>query len=476
MDETTQPVAPPLDAGTINVISRAIDPNASSKDRLDALPVINKKIENDKEGHIGTHTDWLHLGMAFLGGNGNEMLKAWNGGPTYYEAAHHPSLGKFIRQRNQRGETGRVFTAQGEELTPAEIKDLNDSGGLISKSDQGALQTGTYRAAAAIKEKMSTALAAPVAEAYAKSYAVGKQGTVLRDDIGQLNSIAQSEHMRPVFNAISKLDPKDRQKLFGFVSAQTGKTSGTTSETEEGKTANANIAKNAQNTVGGDLGVGSRSGVSPIGGGIMPRIGISGGTSAGVQTMGGATERAGVSTGQTSGASSSVQTNVMSEINKYVQGSITDPKQFNDLQRFVQLNNMIGESQAKMQQDVMGFAPGTRQLAPVEAMMNSTRDIQKYANDSLRNNALNVSWNSFLANEIHGNLKTISQETIDTLQKKFESTKTYKAIQRSFDLNNDVIDGKKVQHQEGMIYVDKNNRLRRKVSADEGDWEPVNGK
>lgn len=477
MDETAAPVVPPQDLGNINIIGKAIDPNATREDRLAVIPVVNKKIQNDKEGHTNTHTDWLHLGMAFLGGNGNEMLKAWNGGPTYNEAAYHPSLGKFIRQRNQRGETGRVFTAEGKELTPEEIKDLNDSGGLISKADQSALQTGTYKGQAAIKEKFSTALAAPVAEAYAKSYAVGKQGTVLRDDITQLNSIAQSEHMQPVFNAIAKLDPKQRQDLFGKISAQATSTTGTSGQLETGKTANAQISKNAQNTFGGSTGVGGKAGATPEGG-IAPKLGldISGSLSRGTQTNAGATERVGTAEGQTSSSANTVQTNVLSEINKYVQGAITKPEQFRDLQRFVQLNGMIGETQSKMQQDVMGFAPGTKQLAPVEAMMNGTQDIQKYANDSLRNNALNVSWNAFLANEIHGNLKTISQETIDTLQKKFESTKIYKAIQRTYDLNNNLIDGKKVEHQEGMIYVDKNNRLRRKVSADEGDWEPVNGK
>lgn len=480
MDENTAsvaPVVPPQDLGSINIIAKAIPPTASSEDRLGAIPVINKKIENDKEGHSNTHTDWVHLGMALVGGNGNEMLKAWNGGPTFNEAAYHPSLGKFIRQRNQRGETGRVFTAEGQELTPAEIKDLNDSGGLISKADQSALQTGTYKATSAIKEKLTTGLAAPVAEAYGKSYAAAKQGTVLRDNFEQLNSITQSAHMQPVFKAISALKPEQRQELFGAISKQISTSAGNTAQKEAGQNISASVNKNAQNTVGGNVGLGGKAGVAPEGG-IAPKIGadISGSLSRGIQTSANASERAGSTEGQTFSNANTAQSNIASEINKYVQGAITKPEQFTDLQRFVQLNGMIGEAQAKMQQDVMGFAPGTKQLAPVEAMMNSTRDIQKYSNDSLRNNALNVAWNSYLANEIHANLKTVSQETIDTLQKKFESTKIYRAIQRTYDLNNDVIDGKKSEHQEGMIYVDKNNRLRRKVSADEGNWEPVNVK
>lgn len=472
MAEAVKP--PENDLGTLQVISTGIAPNATGEDRIKTADLINKKITNDTEGHINTQTQLLPMIGALLGGNLKEAYNYYNGGPTRIEDAIHPTLGRFQREYNSRGPTGRIFDQNGKELDANTVRSLDQSGGLIGNTDRTAFSTGAYQAATENQKAFMTGLAKPIADQYAKSVATAQQGSVLRDALESRRRLVADKTMAPVLEVVSKLPAADRQKLFGFVSSQIGKTSGTTAEQTGSESANVLRGQNVQGTIGGKLGVGADTIAIP-GGGVpgaaIPNVGISGSRTAGGMTQAGTTGTSGVLAGTTSGASSSVQQNVLSEIARITQGAISTPQQFASLQSLVQTSDLLSNALANMKPEDM--APGAKALAPVNPLLNSRMDVVTHDIDFQRNNALNVAWNNYLAKQMHSNVRNIEPDAIGELRDKFLSTQTFKAINRTYDYELDRAKGKKPEREEGAVYVNRNNRLQ-KWSND--DWEPVNAR
>lgn len=470
-----EPVKPPAtDLGSIEIIATGISPNATGEDRVKTANLINQKITNDTEGHINTQTQLLPMIGALLGGNLKEAYNYYNGGPTRIEDAIHPTLGRFQREYNSRGPTGRIFDQNGKELNADTIKALDQSGGLIGNTDRTAFSTGAYQAASENQKAYMTGLAKPIADQYAKSVVTAQQGSALRDALEARRRIVADKNMAPVLEVIAKLPAADRQKLFGFVSSQSGKTSGKTSEETGSQSANVLRGQNVQGTIGGKLGVGGDTIVAPgtgAGGGIAPNIGISGSRTAGGMNQVGATGTSGAVEGTTSGTSNTVQQNVMSEISRITQGAISTPQQFQALQSLVQTSDLLSNAAANMKPEDM--APGAKVLAPVNPLLNSRMDVVAHDIDFQRNNALNVAWNNYLAKQMHSNIRNINPEAIGELRDKFLSTATFKAINRTYDYELDRAKGKKPEREEGAVYVNRNNRLQKWVND---DWEPVNAR
>jgi len=470
-----EPVKPPEnDLGTIQIIGKGISPDATGEDRIKTAGLINKKITNDTEGHINTQTQLLPMIGALIGGNLKEAYNYYNGGPTRIEDAIHPTLGRFQREYNSRGPTGRIFDQNGKELNADTVKTLDQSGGLIGNTDRTAFSTGAYQAATENQRALMTGLAKPVADQYAKSVATAQQGSVLRNALETRRRLVADKTMAPVLEVVSKLPAADRQKLFGFVTSQTGQTTGRTSEQTGSESANVLRGSNVQGTVGGKLGVGADTIAMPgggVGGAVVPNIGISGSRTAGGMTQAGATGTSGVAAGTTAGTSSSVQQNVLSEISRITQGAISTPQQFASLQSLVQTSDLLSNALASMRPEDM--APGVKALAPVNPLLNSRMDVVAHDIDFQRNNSLNVAWNAYLAKQMHSNIRNIEPESIDQLRDKFLSTQTFKAINRTYDYELDRAKGKKPEREEGAVYINRNNRLQ-KWSND--DWEPVNAR
>lgn len=469
-----EPVKPPeSDMGTISIVGRAIDPNATGEERIKAVDLVNRKITNDTEGHQNTQTQLIPMLGALIGGNLKEAYKYYNGGSTRVEDAIHPTLGKFAREYNERGPTGRIFDQNGRELNPSRIKELDQSGGLIGNTDRTAFSTGAYQAASDIQKAMMTGLVKPVADQYAKSVETAQKGTVLRNALEQRRALVADKTMGPVLDVIGKLSPAERQKVFGFVSSQTGKTSGTTVEQTGTESGNVQRGQNVQTTAGIRGNVGSDG--SGIAGAANPAFGGAGvnfGRSSGAQNQVGASETSGLAQGQTSGASQSVQANVLSEIAKITQGAISTPEQFTKLQSLVQTTDLLNNALASMKPEDM--APGVKALSPnINPLMNSRLDVVTHDIDFQRNNSLNVAWNNYLAKEMHSNIGNISPKAIGELRDKFQSTNTFKAINRTYDYELNRAQGKKPEREEGAVYVNKNNRLQKWVND---DWEPVNAR
>lgn len=470
-----EPVKPPeQDLGSIQVMARAVSPDSTSEDRIQTANLVNKKITNDTEGHINTQTQWMPMIGALIGGNLKEAYNYYNGGSTRIEDAIHPTLGRFQREYNSRGPTGRIFDQNGKELSANTVKELDQSGGLIGNTDRTAFSTGAYAAASENQKRFMTGLAKPIADQYAKSVESAKQGSALRDALESRRRIVADKTMAPVLETIAKLPAVDRQKLFGFVSSQTGATTGRTKEETGSESANVLRTQNVQGTIGGKLGVGADTIAIP-GGGVpgaaIPNVGISGSRTAGGMNQAGATGTSGIAAGTTAGTSSSVQQNVLSEIARITQGAISTPQQFQALQSLVQTSDLLSNAAASMKPE--DLAPGAKALAPVNPLLNSRLDVVAHDIDFQRNNALNVAWNNYLAKEMHSNIRNTNPEAIGELRDKFLSTKTFKAINRTYDYELDRAKGKKPEREEGAVYVNRNNRLQKWVND---DWEPVNAR
>lgn len=470
-----EPVKPPeADLGSITVMARAVSPESTSEDRIKTANLVNQKITNDTTGHINTQMQLLPMIGALIGGNLKEAYNAYNGGSTRVEDAIHPTLGRFQREYNSRGPTGRIFDQNGKELDANRISELDKAGGLIGNSDRTAFDTGAFQAASANQKMFMTGLALPVAEQYAKSVETAKVGSALRDALETQRRLVADKQLAPVLETIGKLPALDRQKLFGFVSAQSGATSGRT--TQETETGSANVLKgqNVQGTVSGKAGVGlDLGGPGSIPGAVNPKgFGISGSRTAGGMNQVGVTGATGLETGRTSGVSDTISKDVLSEISRITQGAISTPQQFSALQSLVQTTDLLNNALATMKPQDM--APGTRALSPsINPLLNSRADVISHSIDFQRNNALNVAYNSFLARQMHSNINNINPEAIDQLKDKFLSSQTFKAINRTYDYELERARGKKPEREEGVVYIDRNNRLRKWVND---DWEPVNAR
>lgn len=465
-----EPVKPPVeDLGTIAIIGKGIAPDATSEDRLKTADLVNKKITNDTEGHINTQMQVLPMIGALIGGNLKAAYEYYNGGSTRIEDAIHPTLGRFQREYNSRGPTGRIFDQNGKELSANTVKELDQSGGLIGNTDRTAFSTGAYQAATENQKAFMTGLAKPVADQYAKSVATAQQGSALRNALETRRRLVADKNMAPVLEVVGKLSPADRQKLFGFVSAQTGATTGRTAEETAAQSANVLKGANVQGTVGARGNLGNDGSVP---GSVMPGgIGVNASRSAGGMTQAGATGSSGATAGTTAGTSESTQKNVMSEISRITQGAISTPEQFAGLQSLVQTSDLLNNALMNMKPEDM--APGVKALPPVNPLLNSRLDVVTHDIDFQRNNALNVAWNNYLAKEMHSNIRNTNPEAIGALRDKFLSTNTFKAINRTYDYEVSRAKGEKPQREEGAVYVNRNNRLQKWVND---DWEPVNAR
>jgi len=470
-----EPVKPPEpDLGSITIMARAVSPESTSEDRIKTANLVNQKITNDTTGHINTQMQLLPMIGALIGGNLKEAYNAYNGGSTRVEDAIHPTLGRFQREYNSRGPTGRIFDQNGKELDANRISELDKAGGLIGNSDRTAFDTGAFKAASENQKMFMTGLALPVAEQYAKSVETAKVGSTLRDALETQRRLVADRQLAPVLETIGKLPAIDRQKLFGFVSAQSGATSGRT--TQETETGSANVLKgqNIQGTVSGKAGVGlDLGGPGSIPGAVNPKgFGVSGSRTAGGMNQVGVTGATGLETGRTSGVSDTISKDVLSEISRITQGAISTPQQFSALQSLVQTTDLLNNALATMKPQDM--APGTRALSPsINPLLNSRADVISHSIDFQRNNALNVAYNSFLARQMHSNINNINPEAIDQLKDKFLSSQTFKAINRTYDYELERARGKKPEREEGAVYIDRNNRLRKWAND---DWEPVNAR
>ena len=464
---------PEKDLQTVSIIAKGIDPNASADDRLQTANVVNRQIDTTKQGHLNTQMQLLPMLGAFFGGNAKEALRYYNGGPTRQEEAFHPTLGRFIQERNLNGVTGRIFDTNGRELNTKEIEKIDRSGGLMSESNKTAMYTGTFQGASDAQKTLMTGMSSRVANAYANAVDTAKKGSVLSESLENQRRILTNKENQTWLNALGSLPAEERQKLFGFISSQSGISTGKTAEASERKGAQVGGQDSITRNISGDLGVGGRGGAGG-GAGVLPRAGF--GVSAGQSTTAGtqysATAGTGATEAETRSQQEQIQKNVQSEINRLLQGKIVTPQQFQDLNTLASLEGQINQINASIKPE--NQAPGVREQVPIDSKMSGPMVGVLNSMNTQRNISLNSAFANYMAQAMHKTIGSEEQKTDQEWREEFQRTQTYKAISNTYDQKMDAVkNNRKFTPEEGVVYVNKNNRLVKWV---DGDWEPVNAK
>jgi len=466
---------PEKDLQTISIIAKGVDPNANSDDRLESANLVNKQIDMTKQGHLNTQMQILPMLGAFFGGNAKEALRYYNGGPVRQEEAFHPTLGRFIQERNMNGVTGRIFDTRGNELSPQEIEKIDRSGGLMSESNKAAMYTGTFQGASAAQKTLMTGMNSRVADAYANAVDTAKKGSVLSETLENQRRILTNKDNQAWLNALSSLPVQDRQKLFGFISSQSGVSTGKTEEASARQGAQVGGQESVTRNISGDIGLGGRAGGGEAGAGVAPPkvgLGVSGGQSRTAGTQFSATAGTGATEAATQSQQEQVQKNVQSEIRRILQGKIENAQQFQDLTNLALLEGQINQINASIKPE--NQAPGVREPIQADSTMSGPMVGVLNSMNTQRNIALNSSFANYMAQAIHKTIGSTDQKTDQEWREEFQKSQTYKAINNTYDQKMDAVkNNRKFVPEEGAVYVNKNNRLVRWV---DGDWEPVNVK
>lgn len=462
----------------IDVLDKAVSsPNPET--RAQAADLINKKIENDKEGHINTNTQWAPLIFSLLGRDYKGALNAWNGGLTRSVDAYGPDNTRYIQEYNSRGRTGRVFDANGNELKPGMIKLIDEAGGLISKEDITAASTGGFLSERTGVQTAAEAARAPALEAYKKAQAISLSSAGIANLYNEQSKIAQRATW---MDAVGKLSPENRAKLFQIVSQQNQESKGTSTETGKTTSTTAAEQKGKSQTQGANLGadVGIKGAVPPegTGGGGAGKTGIAPGLNAGVSggetsfanVQGSSTAGARSQAGATAGTATQQQLNFQSQVNAILQNAIKDQQGFSDLQRYISLQDQIRSAQEK--RGVENLAPGAAPVADIDPALSGRQNAAVASYQGMKNEALLSAWNHFLAGKVHSS----RGKPVDLAEasNEFMSTNVARGIVNRYDqATNTIRSGKAYEPQKGDIIVDNKN----KPKIWTGDkWESLNGK
>jgi len=460
----------------IQVLDKAVsspDPDTRSQ----AIELVNKKIENDKEGHVNTNTQWAPLIFSLLGRDYKGALNAWNGGMTRQVDAYGPDNTRYIQEYNARGRTGRVFDPNGNELKPEHIAEIDKNGGLISKEDITASATGAFQSNRQGVEKAAEATRSPALEAYQKAQAIGLSSAGIANLYNEQSKIAQRATW---MDAVAKLKPEDRAKLFQIVSQQNQASQGTSTETGKTQSITAAEQKGVSKTTGANVGadLGLKGAVPPEGGGGVGKVGVAPGISGGVSggessfanTQGSSTGGSRTQAGATAGTSVLQQQSFQSAVNGILQNAIQSPDQFSDLQRYVSLQEQINK--AKEARGVEMVAPGASPVPDIDPALSGRQNAAVASYQGMKNEALLSAWNHFLAGKVHSS----RGKPVDLAEasNEFLSSTIAKGINNRYDqAMNTIKTGKAYEPQKGDVIVD--NRNKPKIWT--GDkWESLNGK
>lgn len=445
-------------------LDRVISGRGDENDRKAMPEIVAKKNAADQEGHLNTHTQWGPLVAALLMRQYDKAMSLYNGGETRFEEGRTADNQRIFKQYNQRGFTGVYANPDGTPVDPKVSKDLEDKG-VITASDQRALQTSAFENVKADAVARATGLRVPVIEAMNTAFKTSAVMSQTNNLLAERDRLSQS----PALNILSKLNPAQRADLFGFKTGLKTENKGTTKGQTESKSGSFTGTQTENKNANVDLTGGLGGGAGGAGGaGNPPKVGggIGIGASTGATNQSTASGNLGAETTASSSAGQQQQEDVMSKIQRYTQNAIKTPEEFQAVQRWVQLTQRIHEIQSNIPPEMM--APGSRAIPPESLGLTGGKEATINSLETQRNNALASAWSSFVAKKVRDN----KFEGAESVREEFMNTNTYKGIDYKYDsVIGAVKNGKPHQPKAGDIDVGPNNRPR--IYKD-GQWEPLN--
>lgn len=456
------PVFPEDNRGVddIRVLGSAIaaggkDPKAN----VAASDIVNRKIQEDADGHINTQAQWGAVIANLLGRNYVGALNAYNGGLTKWEEGRTANGRKFYKEYNSNGYTGRMADVDKNLLDQNQQKMVEEGlGGVITNRDKTALDSGLYQGLKASELSRISGLSLPVVNSMENAYKVNQVASRMNSNINELDVLTKKlsgkESKVNVLDLIHNAPADIRENIFRFKTGQkasaTGETTGQTkSESESG-------TKTKSGTVGGGGTIGKRL------------LGGSANVSATETQQGTSSQNKGAEYGTTSSSSAAGQEDIQSKIMGYVQSKVKDPEAVKEVMRWIQLTQSINESRATLE-GAAERAPGVVNVPPTELGVTDTRSAFENNINLKRNNALEGAWSAFLAHNVRAGRQNVGKQA---LAEEFQNSKTYQGINSMYDHELETNKtGKQPEIKEGTIHVDSRNRP---VIYRNGKWESLN--
>lgn len=427
------------------------NPEANKK----AADIIQSKIAQDESGHINTQSQWGSVVANLLMRNYTGALNAYNGGQTQDIEGRTATGQKFYKQYNARGYTGKMYGIDGKELTEEQQKNVEENmGGVWTPRDTSVLQSGLFKGLQASELSRITGLSQQVVGSMKTAYETNQVASRMNQGLTELDLLTKKLSGKDgtvnVLDLIRNAPPEVREGIFRFKTGQQTSAKGKTgSETK------------------GESGSSTQQDTGTVGGNIGKRI-IGGNVSATETKSGTASESVNRERGETSNVSAAGQEDIQSKILGYVQTKIKDPAQVGEVMRWIQLNQMVNESQARLESSPER-APGVVSVAPTELGLTDSKSSFENNINLRRNNALEAAWSSFVSHNVRQGRQNIGGEQ---LRQEFMDSNTYKGIQNMYNHESETNKtGKQPEIKEGTIHVDNRNRP---VVYRDGKWEPVN--
>jgi len=433
------------------VASGGKDPKANQV----AADAIRQKITDDESGHINTKAQWGSVVANLLMRNYVGALNAYDGGKAEWIEGRTANGQKFYKQYNANGFTGQIANVDKVLLNDKEQKQVEENmGGIWTPRDQSVLQSGLFKGMQNSEMSRITGLSDQVIGSMKNAYQTNQTASRMNQGLTELDSLTKKLSGEKggvnVLDLIKNAPPEIREGIFRFKTGQQASSkgkSGTEGRGESGSSTDQNTG-----TIGANLG---------------KRI-IGGNVSATETKSGTASESKNWERGETTNASAAGQEDIQSKIFGYVQNKIKDPNQVADVMRWVQLSQMVNESQAKLEASPER-APGVVSVAPTELGLTDTKSAFDNSINLRRNNALEAAWSAFTAHNVRQGRQNLGS---DELRQEFMNSNTYKGIKNMYDFESETNKtGKQPEIREGTVHVDNRNRP---VVYKNGKWEPVN--
>lgn len=443
----------PSGLAAINAAVSAGGQNADAN--IAASNAIRQKITDDESGHINTKAQWGPVVANLLMRNYVGALNAYDGGKTEWIEGRTASGQKFYKQYNANGFTGQIANVDKVKLNDEEQRHVEENmGGIWTPRDQSVLQSGLFKGLQSSELSRITGLSQQVVGSMKTAYETNQVASRMNQGLTELDKLtgklSGKDGSVNVLDLVRNAPADVREGIFRFKTGQQTSAKGKTGSEARGESGSSTEQKTG--TVGGNIG---------------KRI-IGGNVSATETKSGTASENINRERGETSSLSAAGQEDIQSKILGYVQSKVKDPDQVGEVMRWVQLSQMINESQARLESS-SERAPGVVSVAPTELGLTDSKSSFENNINLRRNNALEAAWSAFTANAVRQGRQNIGG---DQLRQEFMDSNTYKGIKNMYDFESETNKtGKQPEIKEGTVHVDNRNRP---VVYRGGKWEPVN--
>lgn len=415
----------------------------TSGDNKGAADLINKKIEEDKVGHLNTHTQWAGVLSSVLKSDWMGAWKYYDGGPTRMEEGRTGSGEQIFKQYNANGYTGQMLDSKERPLTKQQRVSIEDRGGVITNSDKNAISGGAFKAESEIGLASKTGLALPVIDAMKKSYETSQVSSQANNKISQTIDRLKNS---PILDIVGKLTPEQRKDVFGASQTIGTINKGETAATSETKSGTGSRTKGATTSVGTDANLGKKGGSN-----------LAGNLNVAASDTTQATAHQGISA-ETGGSTSSGKQNIenmITKIQKYTQGAIKTEEDLNAVRAYLQDAEVINQVNSSLSSK--DRAPGVVAVPDFSLGLNSRKESISNGYDMQRNNALDSAWSAFTAHKVRSG----GELDIQAAREEFQNTNTYRGINNKYDAMKKANEtGKDHIPADGFVDVGPNNRPR----------------